>query len=212
MPGCAEPRPTVVGVTTSTTGDALAAAYERRQAAVDDTSVGGREYCHRLAAATDAWIAELAAHAREQHPRGPKFALVAVGGYGRGELSPQSDIDLLLVHDSKSNRIEPVASAIWYPIWDRGLKLGHAVRSVDEHLALAKTDLDTATALLTAATDRRRPQARRHHRRVGPEQLDQAQEAVARRTTRQGPSAPDRRRGCRLHPRTRSQGRARRHP
>ncbi|MDW3214805.1 MAG: [protein-PII] uridylyltransferase [Ilumatobacteraceae bacterium] len=137
-------------MTTSTTEDAVAAAFERRQEAVDDKSVGGRAYCHRLADATDEWITALAAHARTQHPRAPKFALVAVGGYGRGELSPQSDIDLILIHESKSNRIESVASAIWYPIWDTGLKLGHAVRSVDEHLALAKTDLDTATALLTA--------------------------------------------------------------
>ena len=139
-------------VTTSTTEDAVAAAFERRRQAVDDTSLGGRGYCHRLADATDEWISALAGHARSEHPRAPRFALVAVGGYGRGELSPQSDIDLILVHDSKPNRIEPVASAIWYPIWDRGLRLGHAVRSIDEHLALAKTDLDTATALLTART------------------------------------------------------------
>jgi hypothetical protein len=120
----------------------VSAAFARRVEAVDDTSVGGREYCHRLAAATDAWIAALADDARAAHPRAPRFALVAVGGYGRGELSPQSDIDLLLVHESKSNRIEEVASAVWYPIWDAGLKLGHAVRTLDEHLALAKTDLD----------------------------------------------------------------------
>ena len=125
-------------------------AYDRRLAAVDDTSVGGREYCHRLAAATDAWIAALADRARAEHPSSPEFAIVAVGGYGRAELSPHSDIDLVLVHESKPDRIEEVASAIWYPIWDRGQKLGHAVRSVEEHLALAKTDLDTATVVLTA--------------------------------------------------------------
>jgi [protein-PII] uridylyltransferase len=146
----AEEPPTVGDVTTSTMEDAVAAAFERRQEAVDDRTVGGRDYCHGLADATDEWIVTLAEQARAQHPRAPKFVLVAVGGYGRGELSPQSDIDLILIHNSKSNRIEPVASAIWYPIWDRGLKLGHAVRSIDEHLALAKTDLDTATALLTA--------------------------------------------------------------
>ncbi len=134
----------------TTTATTVEEAYERRCAAVDDTSVGGREYCHRLAAATDDWIAALADQARADHLRAPKFAVVAVGGYGRGELSPHSDIDLVLVHDSKPDRIEAVASAIWYPIWDRGQKLGHAVRSVDDHLALAKTDLDTATALLTA--------------------------------------------------------------
>ncbi len=134
----------------TTTEQAVAEADARRGLAVDDTSVGGREYCHRLAVATDKWIEALADHARAEHPGAPRFALIAVGGYGRGELSPHSDIDLVLVHESKPERIEPVASAIWYPIWDSGQKLGHAVRTVDEHLALAKTDLDTATALLTA--------------------------------------------------------------
>ena len=133
-----------------TTERAVADADERRRVAVDDTSVGGREYCHRLAAATDSWIEALFERATAQHPGSPRFALVAVGGYGRGELSPHSDLDLVLLHESKPERIEPVASAIWYPIWDGGLKLGHAVRTVDEHVALAKTDLDTATALLTA--------------------------------------------------------------
>ena len=137
-------------MSTLTTERTVAATYEQRLTAVADGSVGGRAYCHQLADATDAWIIALAALAREQHPRAPRFALVAVGGYGRGELSPFSDIDLLLVHQSASNRLEAVASAIWYPIWDAGLKLGHAVRSVDDTLALAKTDLDTATALLTA--------------------------------------------------------------
>lgn len=129
---------------------AVAAAYERRLAAVADTSVGGRDYCRNLAAATDEWISALAVAARAAFPRAPRFALVAVGGYGRGELAPQSDIDVLLVHRSSAARVEPVAAAIWYPIWDAGLKLGHAVRTVDEHLAIAKTDLDTATSLLTA--------------------------------------------------------------
>ncbi|MAT04846.1 MAG: [protein-PII] uridylyltransferase [Acidimicrobiaceae bacterium] len=136
-------------MTTATTRGNIDRAWEARQAALVDRSVGGREYCHRLAAATDAWIAALARRARDEHPRAPKFVLVAVGGYGRGELSPQSDIDLVLIHQSKQS-MEAVASAIWYPIWDAGLKLGHAVRTFDDHLALAKDDLDTATALLTA--------------------------------------------------------------
>lgn len=144
-------RPSTVGAVTTTTDElSLDAAWHRRLHALADTSVGGRAYCRQLADATDAWIRALAESAREQHPRGPRFAVLAVGGFGRGELCPQSDIDLLLVHDSKPARIEPIASAIWYPIWDAGLKLGHAVRTVDEHIDLAKSDLDTATALLTA--------------------------------------------------------------
>ena len=80
--------------------------------------------------------------------------MLAIGGYGRGELAPQSDLDLLLVHDVKARKVakevEPLASAIWYPLWDAGVKFGHAVRRLDEQLDLAKTDLDSATALVTA--------------------------------------------------------------
>jgi [protein-PII] uridylyltransferase len=140
----------VCAVPTPTDDRYVATAWQGRLYALADTSSGGRAYCRHLAAATDVWIRALAESAREQHPRAPKFTLLAVGGFGRGELSPHSDIDLLLVHDSKTARIEAIASAIWYPIWDAGLKLGHAVRTLDEHLDLAKSDLDTATALLTA--------------------------------------------------------------
>ena len=83
-----------------------------------------------------------------------RVALLATGGYGRGELAPFSDLDLLLVHDLKPkevrSKIEPIATALWYPLWDAGVKLGHAVRTLKEQVDLAKTDLDSATALLTA--------------------------------------------------------------
>ncbi|MGH9134098.1 MAG: [protein-PII] uridylyltransferase, partial [Ilumatobacteraceae bacterium] len=85
-----------------------------------------------------------------EHPRAPRAALLATGGYGRGELAPFSDLDLLLVHESTARGVEEFASAIWYPLWDSGSKLGHAVRTLDEQLDLARHDLDTATALLTA--------------------------------------------------------------
>ena len=140
----------MAAVSVTTTDPAVGAAWQGRLEALADHSLGGRAFCRRLAAATDVWIDALATNAREQYPRAPRFALLAVGGFGRGELSPQSDLDLLLVHDSKPARVQEVASAIWYPVWDAGLKLGHAVRSVDEQIELAKHDLDTATALLTA--------------------------------------------------------------
>ena len=127
----------------------VAEAWAAREAALADDTLVGRAYCQQLAAATDAWITALADQAREAHPRAPRFVLVAVGGYGRGELSPGSDIDLVMIHKTKQN-MEQVASAVWYPIWDAGLKLGHGVRNLDDHLALARDDLDTATALLTA--------------------------------------------------------------
>jgi [protein-PII] uridylyltransferase len=75
--------------------------------------------------------------------------LVAVGGYGRGELAPSSDLDLVLLHDGAKN-IDDVAAKLWYPIWDAGVKLGHSVTTVKQLLELSRTELDSATANLSA--------------------------------------------------------------
>jgi len=112
---------------------------------VDDSSLRGMAACLALSTAVDGWLTEL--YLDKIGPR-PSVALVAVGGYGRGELCPHSDLDVLLVHDLE-NEIEQLASDLWYPIWDEGAKLGHSVRTVREALELAKTDLDTATSLLS---------------------------------------------------------------
>lgn len=78
-----------------------------------------------------------------------RIALVAIGGYGRGELAPHSDIDLLFLLPYKQTpRSEQVAEYILYMLWDLGLKVGHAVRSVDECIARAKGDITIRTSLL----------------------------------------------------------------
>jgi [protein-PII] uridylyltransferase len=108
----------------------------------------GRAWCRAEAVSTDAWLAGLFADALGGRP--PQgIALVAVGGYGREELAPESDIDVLLLHDGKGD-VGPVADRLWYPIWDTGKKLGHSVRTSKEALSLAASDLDTATSLLSA--------------------------------------------------------------
>ncbi|HLI43930.1 MAG TPA: [protein-PII] uridylyltransferase [Acidimicrobiales bacterium] len=81
----------------------------------------------------------------EPEPRG--FALVAVGGYGRRELCPGSDLDLLLLHDRR-REVAQVADRIWYRVWDSGVRLDHSVRTPREALAVARTDLRAALALL----------------------------------------------------------------
>jgi len=91
----------------------------------------------------------LYADATKQLKNADDVALIAVGGYGRRELAPFSDLDVLLVHRGVKN-IDEIASLMWYPIWDAGLKLGHAVRTPKETLQICATDLDTATALVTA--------------------------------------------------------------
>jgi [protein-PII] uridylyltransferase len=57
-------------------------------------------------------------------------ALVAVGGYGREELSPYSDLDVMLVHAEGYPQIEELAAQIWYPLWDSRTKLDHSVRTL----------------------------------------------------------------------------------
>src|SRR5271170_5639160 len=79
------------------------------------------------------------------------MAIVATGGYGRGLLAPGSDIDLLFLLPYKQTaRGEQVAEALLYCLWDMGLKVGHATRSVDECIRQAKADVTIRTALLEA--------------------------------------------------------------
>jgi [protein-PII] uridylyltransferase len=98
---------------------------------------------------TDTWLQQVFAEAIADVKKSDDIVLLAVGGYGRQELAPQSDLDVLLIHKSVKS-ISDVASRIWYPVWDAGLKLGHAVRTPKETLQLCETDLDTATSLVTA--------------------------------------------------------------
>ena len=79
------------------------------------------------------------------------MSVVAVGGYGRGELSPHSDIDLLFLLPAKRNtRAEHVVQYMLYLLWDIGLKVGHSTRTVDECMRQAKGDMTIRTALLEA--------------------------------------------------------------
>ncbi|MBI2963081.1 MAG: [protein-PII] uridylyltransferase [Deltaproteobacteria bacterium] len=80
-----------------------------------------------------------------------KCAVLAQGGYGRGELNPFSDVDLLFLYQWKVTPfVESVAEKILYSLWDTGLQVGHAVRSVPECARLAARELKVKTALLDA--------------------------------------------------------------
>lgn len=129
-------------------GAGAAESRRRRSVAMD----------HRLAAVFDA-----AAGGSEG------FALVAVGGYGRAELAPKSDLDVVLVHDPKVNadKVAAVAEALWYPLWDDGLDLDHAVRDAGQMQRAAATDLRAAIGMLDL----------RHL--AGDEQLSQALRSAA---------------------------------
>ncbi len=118
-----------------------------RAALLEDRSLQGSAFCGALSELIDSWLGAL--YASIGAPDG--VALVAVGGYGRAELCPQSDLDLLLLHEGRGD-IPAIAEGLWYPIWDTGMKLGHSVRTTAEALKLAADDLDTATSLLTVRT------------------------------------------------------------
>lgn len=108
-------------------------------------------------AAVDAVIAALLDHAAKKvfpaaNPTtGERFAVIAVGGYGRGLLAPYSDIDLLFLTPYKrASRVEQMVEHMLYLLWDLGLKVGHATRTVDESVRLCKSDMMIRTSLLEA--------------------------------------------------------------
>ena len=88
----------------------------------------------RIPAAADEWLTGLFEEACGGDARG--MALVAVGGYGRGELCPFSDLDVVLLHKNRKD-ISAIADRIWYPVWDEGISLDHSVRKPSEALDMA---------------------------------------------------------------------------
>ncbi|MGI9577462.1 MAG: [protein-PII] uridylyltransferase [Microthrixaceae bacterium] len=117
---------------------------------LDDTGLRGRAFAEAWTTRIDEWLAELFEDALAvAGADATGLALVALGGQGRREMAPQSDLDLLLLFES-ADVARKVAEQLWYPIWDTGLKLGHSVRSVRDTITLAGEDLETATSLLSA--------------------------------------------------------------
>ena len=78
-----------------------------------------------------------------------RLTLIAVGGYGRSEMAPHSDVDIAFIHPTRNAAwCEQVIEAMLYYLWDLGLKVGHSSRSVDEMIRMARGDLTIRTALL----------------------------------------------------------------
>ena len=120
-----------------------------RSEVIANESLRGIALCHALSDATDEWLTQLFREATVGVKKADDIVLIAVGGYGRRELAPQSDLDVLLVHRGVKD-ISDIASRMWYPVWDAGVKLGHSVRTPKETIQLCASDLDTATSLVTA--------------------------------------------------------------
>ena len=146
-----------------------------------------------LAELTDDWLTGLF-DAGADKLRG--ISLVAVGGYGRGELSPRSDLDLLLLHDGSADpgAVASLADRIWYPIWDLGLDLDHSVRTPAEARKTAGEDLKAQLGLLDARhlagdlglTAGLRTAVLADWRNQAPKRLPELQQLCAERAERQG--------------------------
>ncbi|MGW2949848.1 [protein-PII] uridylyltransferase [Streptomyces eurythermus] len=145
-----------------------------------------------LAGLTDDWLAGLF-RAAAAPARG--VSLVAVGGYGRGELSPRSDLDLVLLHDgSDPGAVAALADRIWYPVWDLGLSLDHSVRTPAEARTAAAEDLKVQLGLLdarhlagdTTLSAGLRTAVLTDWRNQAPRRLPELRELCAERAARQG--------------------------
>ena len=120
---------------------------------------GGREICRRRVNLLDVFLRHLFADACracppcEQHPESLP-AMLAIGGYGRGELNPYSDVDILFLHDFEPNdrpaHVDALIKQILYVLWDIGFKVGHSTRSIREACDHANQDNISKTALLEA--------------------------------------------------------------
>jgi [protein-PII] uridylyltransferase len=119
---------------------------EVRTAAELSLRDGGRP-ARRRAAALDHALAELVDTV--PLPRST-VAVLAVGGYGRGEVSPHSDVDLLVLVDDKRRPSPEDLRGLLYPLWDAGFQVGHAVCSPKEAIERARGDLEAATSMLEA--------------------------------------------------------------
>jgi [protein-PII] uridylyltransferase len=128
------------------------------------SGAGGLEIVRDRAALLDIVLRHLfegALDGSDYADKTPPVALLAIGGYGRGELSPYSDVDILFLHDSSriSSEAAEVIEQVLYMLWDVGFKVGHSTRSIDEAIKLANADVLTKTSLLESrflAGDHRR--------------------------------------------------------
>ncbi|MEV7440357.1 [protein-PII] uridylyltransferase [Streptomyces sp. NPDC091204] len=145
---------TSVEETTDNTADSGPSGYAAaRLRLLQEESRSGPSRRSALAGLTDDWLNALFTTAvRETGVRGA--TLVAVGGYGRAELSPRSDLDLVLLHDGKAEprALSALADRVWYPVWDLGLALDHSVRTPGEARKTAGEDLKVQLGLLDART------------------------------------------------------------
>jgi [protein-PII] uridylyltransferase len=130
---------------------------EHRLRLIHQSGGGGREICALRVELIDVVLrhifAAAANYAQQDNNASPTpLTVVALGGYGRRELNPHSDVDVMFLHNQNGSVISPyagqVVEQILYLLWDVGFKVGHSTRSIPEAISLANTDMLTKTAML----------------------------------------------------------------
>ncbi len=132
----------------------MSIALHSARAALDELweqGVSGHELILRLTQRADEFIAGHFSESEAVRSASGKIALIALGGYGRNELYPFSDIDLLLLHDRWAAKyMQGVSESILYPLWDSGYEVGHSVRTPADTVSFAKNDFIFQVSLLDA--------------------------------------------------------------
>jgi [protein-PII] uridylyltransferase len=109
-----------------------------------------RAHAHLVDGLIQTLVRLIAGEAATDLTRAP-FVVVALGGYGRGELHPSSDIDLMVVHaGARTPFVQRVTQGLLYTLWDLGLAIGHSLRSLDDCVAIARTDFPSLTSMQAA--------------------------------------------------------------
>src|SRR4030042_6505004 len=107
-----------------------------------------REFLRQTSDMMDGLVRKAFQAARAKVPS-PSVCLMAIGGYGRAELAPYSDIDLLLLYpSSQKGELPPLVEKILYPLWDLGLEVSCSSRTIDECMKMAQSDLHIKTSLI----------------------------------------------------------------
>ena len=123
---------------------------------------GGMEVCRARATILDVlmrrlWDAAKASLSEQAQKEFPELAVAAIGGFGRAELNPHSDIDFMFLHNRQVvagskplPHLSKIIDGLLYPLWDVGLKVGHSVRSIEDCVKVANSDMQSKTSLIEA--------------------------------------------------------------
>jgi [protein-PII] uridylyltransferase len=131
---------------------------EHRLRMLHRAGAGGREVAQGRAYVMDVVLRHVFkaadANYRQAHSDVVPISLMAIGGYGRGELSPHSDIDIMFLHDATGRAssdhpyLKEIVEQVLYMLWDAGLKVGHSTRSISEAVAQANKDMQSKTSMI----------------------------------------------------------------